>query len=151
MSQRRLAAIMFTDIAGYTAMMQQNEARAIELRQRHREVFERQHAAHRGQIIQYYGDGTLSVFDSAVDAAACAVAMQREFALPPEVPLRIGIHSGDILISETEVIGDGVNLASRVESMAEVGSVLVTSPCSVQYSSVSGSMTSLVENADTES
>ncbi len=126
MSTRRLAAIMFTDIAGYTAMMQEDEARAIQIRQRHREVFEQQHEAHRGQIIQYYGDGTLSVFDSAIDAAACAVAMQKEFQEEPQVPLRIGIHSGDILISETEVIGDGVNLASRVESMAEIGSVFVS-------------------------
>ena len=66
MSTRRLTAIMFTDIAGYTAMMQEDEARAIQIRQRHREVFEQQHEAHRGQIIQYYGDGTLSVFDSAI-------------------------------------------------------------------------------------
>jgi len=126
MSNRRLAAIMFTDIAGYTAMMQEDEARAITLRTRHREVFEREHANHRGNIIQYYGDGTLSVFDSAVDAAACAVAMQRQFAEAPQVPLRIGIHTGDIIINETEVIGDGVNVASRVESIAIPGSVLVS-------------------------
>lgn len=126
MSTRRLAAIMFTDIAGYTALMQTDEPRAIALRQRHREVFERQHAAYRGQIVQYYGDGTLSVFDSAVDAVSCAVAMQREFQQAPHVPLRIGLHTGDILITETEVIGDGVNLASRVESMAVPGAVLVS-------------------------
>ncbi|MEM9983523.1 MAG: adenylate/guanylate cyclase domain-containing protein [Bacteroidota bacterium] len=125
-SQRRLAAIMFTDIAGYTAMMQENEAKAIELRQRHREVFEREHENHRGQIIQYYGDGTLSVFESAVDAAACALDMQSQFRESPQVPLRIGIHTGDILVSDTEVIGDGVNVASRVESMAIPGSVLVS-------------------------
>lgn len=117
---------MFTDIAGYTALMQTDEPRAIAIRQRHREVFERQHAAYRGQIVQYYGDGTLSVFESAVDAVACAVAMQREFQEEPIVPLRIGLHTGDILITETEVIGDGVNLASRVESMAVPGAVLVS-------------------------
>ena len=125
MSTRRLAAIMFTDIAGYTALMQTDEPKAIALRTRHREVFERQHERYRGQIVQYYGDGTLSVFDSAVDAVACAVAMQREFQQEPVVPLRIGLHTGDILISDTEVIGDGVNLASRVESMAVRGAVLV--------------------------
>ncbi len=126
MSTRRLAAIMFTDIVGYTALMQTDEPTAIALRQRHREVFERQHETYRGQIVQYYGDGTLSVFDSAVDAVACAVAMQREFQAEPQVPLRIGLHTGDILISKTEVIGDGVNLASRVESMAVPGAVLVS-------------------------
>lgn len=117
---------MFTDIAGYTAMMQENEAKAVEIRTRHREVFERQHEQHRGQIIQYYGDGTLSIFDSAVDAAACAVAMQLEFQKGVKVPLRIGIHTGDIMVNETEVIGDGVNVASRVESLAIPGSVLVS-------------------------
>lgn len=125
-SSRRLAAIMFTDIAGYTAMMQEDEAKAVQIRQRHREVFERQHKAHRGQIIQYYGDGTLSIFDSAVDAATCAVDMQKEFRQDPAVPLRIGIHTGDIMVNETEVIGDGVNVASRVESLAVPGSVLVS-------------------------
>lgn len=125
-TSRRLAAIMFTDIAGYTAMMQENEAKAVEIRTRHREVFERLHELHRGQIIQYYGDGTLSIFDSAVDAAACAVAMQLEFRKGVKVPLRIGIHTGDIMVSETEVIGDGVNVASRVESLAVPGSVLVS-------------------------
>lgn len=117
---------MFTDIAGYTAMMQENESKAVEIRTRHREVFERQHELHRGQIIQYYGDGTLSIFDSAVDAAACAVAMQLEFQEGVKVPLRIGIHTGDIMVNETEVIGDGVNVASRVESLAIPGSVLVS-------------------------
>ncbi|MEM9983522.1 MAG: adenylate/guanylate cyclase domain-containing protein [Bacteroidota bacterium] len=126
MSTRRLAAIMFTDIAGYTAMMQRDEALALTLRERHREVFERRHQVFRGQIVQYYGDGTLSVFDSAVDAVACAIAMQQEFAQEPKVPLRIGIHTGDIILSETEVIGDGVNVASRVESMAIPGSVLIS-------------------------
>lgn len=126
MSNRRLAAIMFTDIAGYTAMMQQDEAKALAVRKRHREVFEREHERYRGQIVQYYGDGTLSVFDSAIDAAACAVAMQAAFREEPQVPLRIGIHTGDILISETEVIGDGVNVASRVESLGVPGCVLVS-------------------------
>lgn len=124
---RRLAAIMFTDIAGYTAMMQENEAKAVQIRQRHREVFEQKHEQHRGQIVQYYGDGTLSIFDSAVDAAACAVEMQQAFQSGSvQVPLRIGIHTGDIMVNETEVIGDGVNVASRVESLATPGSVLVS-------------------------
>ncbi len=125
-TSRRLAAIMFTDIAGYTAMMQENEARAVQIRQRHREVFERLHQKYRGQIIQYYGDGTLSIFESAVDAATCAADMQLAFQEEPQVPLRIGIHVGDIMVSETEAIGDGVNVASRVESMAVPGSVLVS-------------------------
>lgn len=124
--QRRLAAIMFTDIAGYTALMQEDEARAIELRQRHREVFEKYHKEYAGNILQYYGDGTLSVFDSAIDAVNCAVTMQQAFQEAPQVPLRIGIHTGDIVYSKEEAIGDGVNVAARVESMAVPGNVLIS-------------------------
>ncbi|MEL6593244.1 MAG: adenylate/guanylate cyclase domain-containing protein, partial [Bacteroidota bacterium] len=126
MSTRRLAAIMFTDIVGYTAMMQENEAHAVSVRQRHREVFERLHEQYQGTILQYYGDGTLSIFDSAVAATQCAIDMQLAFQEEPPVPLRIGIHTGDIIYSEQEAIGDGVNVAARVESIASAGSVMVS-------------------------
>lgn len=123
---RRLAAIMFTDIVGYTSIMQGDEARAVELRLRHREVFEKQHDLFKGKILQYYGDGTLSIFDSAIDAANCAVAIQQELQKDPVVPIRIGIHTGDIMYSEDEVFGDGVNIASRVESLAAPGSIMIS-------------------------
>lgn len=125
-STRKLAAIMFTDIQGYTALMQEDEAKALQMRNRHREVFQRLHKEYNGTILQYYGDGTLSVFDSAIDAAQCGVQMQKELQEEPKVPLRIGIHTGDILYSETEAIGDGVNVASRVESVAVPGSVMIS-------------------------
>jgi len=125
-STRKLAAIMFTDIQGYTALMQTDEAKALEMRNRHREVFQRLHKEFNGTILQYYGDGTLSVFDSAIDAAQCGVEMQKELQTEPKVPLRIGIHTGDILYSETEAVGDGVNVASRVESVAVPGSVMIS-------------------------
>ena len=126
MHTRRLAAIMFTDIVGYTAIMQSDEAKALEIRSRHREVFEEFHQKHNGTILQYYGDGTLSIFDSAIEAATCAIAMQLAFQQEPKVPLRIGIHTGDILFSKEEALGDGVNVASRIESMAVQGSVMVS-------------------------
>ena len=127
MSQtRRLAAIMFTDIAGYTALMQSDEAQALVMRKRHRAVFETLHKKCDGKILQYYGDGTLSLFESAIDATNCAVAIQRELQQAPVVPLRIGIHTGDIIYSEEEAIGDGVNVASRVESLATPGSVMIS-------------------------
>lgn len=127
-STRRLAAIMFTDITGYTAMMQENEPAAAILRQRHREVFQKEHERCHGEILQYYGDGTLSVFKSAVEAAQCAIAMQRSFQeeKPLTVPLRIGIHLGDIVFSENDVYGDGVNLASRIESLGVPGCILLS-------------------------
>lgn len=123
---RRLAAIMFTDIVGYTALMHGDEAVAAAARARHRAVFREQHARHGGEIVQYYGDGTLSVFGSAVEAARCAMAIQRDLRQGEPVPLRIGLHMGDILFDTTEVYGDGVNTASRIQSMGVAGAVLVS-------------------------
>ena len=124
--KRRLAAIMFTDIVGYTALMHADEAAAAAARAKHREVFERQHAIHHGEIVQYYGDGTLSVFASAVEAARCAAAIQRALRTGEAVPLRIGLHLGDILHDRTEVYGDGVNTAARIQSLGVAGAVLLS-------------------------
>jgi len=84
--RRQLAAILFTDIEGYTAVMQQSEEKAIALRDRHREVLQKAHAEFNGRVIQYYGDGTLSIFQSAVEAVRCALDMQQVFSNPPLVP-----------------------------------------------------------------
>lgn len=127
MSQKRkLAAIMFTDIVGYTAMMQEDETQAVAMRNRHRQVFEKHHETFKGNILQYYGDGTLSIFDSAIDATKCALAIQVDLQQEPKVPLRIGLHTGDIIYSEEEAIGDGVNIASRIESLAVPGSIMLS-------------------------
>jgi TolB-like protein/class 3 adenylate cyclase/AraC-like DNA-binding protein/Tfp pilus assembly protein PilF len=123
---RRLAAIMFTDIVGYTAIMQQSEEAAAALRARHREVFEREHGLHSGEILQYFGDGTLSVFQSGVDAVECALAIQLALNKKPPVPLRIGLHLGDIVFDGTDIFGDGVNLASRIESLGVAGAILLS-------------------------
>jgi len=74
---RQLAAIMFTDIEGYTAAMQENESKAIELRERHHQVIKQAHENFSGRIVQYYGDGTLSIFQSAVTAVQCAIYLQQ--------------------------------------------------------------------------
>ncbi len=125
--QRQLAAIMFTDIAGYTSLMQNDEQIAIEYRERHREVFNSATKKYKGRILQYYVDGTLSTFPSAIDAVHCALEMQLAFTkTEPKLPIRIGIHSGDIIVTNEEIIGDGVNVAARVESLAEVGTVYIS-------------------------
>jgi predicted ATPase/class 3 adenylate cyclase len=125
-SLRQLAAIMFTDMIGYTALMQQNEKKGIQARDKHRRIFNSITEKHKGRVLQYYGDGTLSIFDSAIDAVTCGIEMQLSFQKKPSIPVRIGIHLGDIIVAEDEVIGDAVNVASRIESLAVVGSVLVS-------------------------
>ena len=124
--RRKLAAIMFTDIVGYSSMMQEDETRGRMLRKRHRSVFEQCTAHHDGRIVQYYGDGTLSVFDSAVSAVECAVSMQQQLRTYPQVPLRIGIHLGDIHYDETEVYGHGVNIAARIEPLCNPGGIFLS-------------------------
>ena len=123
---RQLAAILFTDIEGYTATMQASEQKAISQKERHREVLEHAHKQFKGRIVQYYGDGTLSIFQSAVEAVQCALSMQQVFCQPPEVPVRMGLHVGDIIFDDEQVLGDGVNLASRIESLGMAGCVLLS-------------------------
>jgi adenylate cyclase len=124
---RQLAAILVTDIEGYTAIMQQNEQRAVILRDQHRAIVQREHQRFGGQVIQYYGDGTLSVFQSAVQAVKCALAMQQAFRREePLVPVRMGLHMGDIILDEGQAIGEGVSLAAYIESMGTAGSILLS-------------------------
>ncbi|MCI0435997.1 MAG: tetratricopeptide repeat protein [Gemmatimonadetes bacterium] len=123
---RRLTAILFTDMVGYTALVQDDEAHARRLRGRWLEVLDREMAAHAGRLLQTYGDGSLSVFESAVAAVRCAVAIQRQLRADPSVPLRIGIHTGDLVHDGDSVFGDGVNVASRIQSLAAPGTVLVS-------------------------
>ena len=122
--QRRLAAIMFTDIVGYTDMMQKNEQQAVTVIKHHRSVLEKNVADHKGEVIEYYGDGSLCIFSSVTEALNCAMQVQKELLKEPAVPLRIGLHIGEILFDEGRVMGDGVNLASRVQALGQPGSVL---------------------------
>ncbi len=117
---------MFTDIAGYTALMQENESAAATMRQRHRDVFEKEHQLFNGELLQYYGDGSLSIFKSAVEAVECAISMQQQFATGVAVPLRIGLHLGDIVFDKNDIYGDGVNLASRIESLGVPGCIFIS-------------------------
>ena len=123
---RQLAAIMFTDMVGYTALMQKDEVTAKRNRDHHRRILEKYISENYGKILQYYGDGSLSIFGSVIDAVNSAITIQQELQKEPKVPLRIGIHSGDVVHDEDGIYGDGVNVASRIETLAVPGSVLIS-------------------------
>ena len=123
---RQLAAVMFTDMVGYTALMQLDEEKAKHNRDRHRQVLENSIQNYHGIILQYYGDGTLIVFDSAIEAVKCAAKIQQELQKEPKIPLRVGLHTGDIVYTDDGVYGDAVNIASRIETLAAPGCVLIS-------------------------
>ncbi|MCP5102833.1 MAG: tetratricopeptide repeat protein [bacterium] len=121
---RRLAAIMFTDMVGYTALMQENEQKARTDRDRHREVMVRLIGENQGSILQYFGDGTMCTFNSAIQAVKCALEIQTELQKEPKIPVRIGVHVGDIVYEGVDIYGDAVNVASRIEAISVPGGVL---------------------------
>lgn len=126
MSSRRLAAILIADIAGYTALMQNDEENALALRTRFHHSLYREVACHDGRVLKFMGDGALCLFNSTLEAVQAAIALQVAMQQAPQVPLRVGIHTGDVLTEEEDVYGDGVNIASRLESFAVPGSILVS-------------------------
>ena len=94
---RKLAAVMFTDIEGYTAMVQKNEDHALQMVSIHRRFLEQFTTESNGKVIHFYGDGSLSVYESAIDAVRCAIKMQQAYQKEGQVPVRIGLHLGDIV------------------------------------------------------
>jgi adenylate cyclase len=121
---RHLAAILFTDVVGYTAMMQLNEKKAVTVIKKHNAILERLAAAHHGQMINYYGDGSLSIFQSATEAIQSAMEAQQEMQKDPAVPLRIGLHIGEVFFEDGKALGDGVNVASRIQSLGQANTIL---------------------------
>jgi adenylate cyclase len=126
---RRLAAIFFSDVVGYSRLMAADEDSALAALNRHRSAeFDPAVARHGGRIVKLMGDGTLVEFASVKDAVDCAVAIQRAAAeRRSELALRIGVNLGDIIIQGNDIFGDGVNIAARLEPLAKPGGVCVSS------------------------
>lgn len=127
LERRQLTAILFADIVGYTALMQTNEKQALANLQKFKAELEKSVPKNNGKIIQYYGDACLATFNSAADAASCALSIQVAFQEQPKVPVRIGLHSGEVVFKEGNVFGDAVNIASRIESIGIPGAILLSS------------------------
>ena len=127
MSQsRQLAAIMFTDIVGYSALMGKDSAKALDLVRISKEIQKPLVEKYNGKWIKEMGDGVLAQFNTALDAVNCAIEIQKSARAELDAKLRIGIHSGDITIEDDDVYGDGVNIASRLESIADPGGIYIS-------------------------
>jgi adenylate cyclase len=132
-ASRRLAAIMFTDMVGFTAIAQRDEAVALRLLEEHRSLLRPLFAAHGGRVIKTMGDGFLIEFPSALESVRCAQRIQSALRqrnssvdAPERIALRVGIHVGDIVDQGGDIVGDAVNLASRLEPLAEPGGICVS-------------------------
>jgi adenylate cyclase len=129
---RRLAAVLAADVVGYSRMMREDEAGTLSALKRHRKtVFDPAVEKYRGRIVKLMGDGALVEFASVVDAMNCAIAVQQAAEQSgtdaPDIKLRIGINIGDVIIDGDDIYGDGVNIASRLEALADPGGVCVSS------------------------
>jgi len=132
--ERRLAAILAADVAGYSRLMGADEEGTLDaLRAIRRDLVEPKIAEHRGRIVKTTGDGLLVEFPSVVNAVRCAVEVQRAIAernsaVPADqrIEFRIGVHQGDIIVEDGDIFGDGVNLAARLEGLAEPGGICVS-------------------------
>jgi adenylate cyclase len=123
---RELAAIMFSDIVGFTALMGRDEREGLRAVREHREHLRAVLPLFNGRLIGEVGDGTLSSFHSAVDAVNCARELQATLVDDPELRLRNGIHVGDVVFTDKTVLGDGVNIASRIHELAPPGGCCIS-------------------------
>src|SRR3954468_2116113 len=126
MTERRLAAILVADVVGYSKLIGSDEGGTLaRLQTLRREVVDPAITNHAGRLFKTVGDGFLVEFASAVQAVTCAMAIQ-EASSEGSLPLRIGIHVGDVVVQGDDLMGDGVNIAARIEGVAEVGGIAIS-------------------------
>jgi adenylate cyclase len=123
---KRLMAILFSDVVNYSALMGHDEQQALEILAKNRNIHERNLSACNGRLLKEIGDGILAIFDSVSDAVECGMRIQQDVQNANTYKLRIGIHLGEVNTENNDVIGDGVNIASRVQSIAEPGTVYIS-------------------------
>ncbi len=123
---RKLAAIMFSDIVGYSALMSTSEALALEQLGNNQTIHRSAIGKYEGELVKEMGDGNLILFNSAYDAVCCAKEIMSE-CQTHDLDIRIGIHIGEIIIRDNDAFGDSVNIASRIESLAEPGNIYISS------------------------
>jgi adenylate cyclase len=123
---RQLAAIMFTDIVGYTALMGDDEQKALELLRRNRQLQQPLIKQFNGTWIKEIGDGVLASFHTVTDAVLCAGEIQKACCNINDLKLRIGIHQGEVVFEDNDVFGDGVNIASRLQALAPIGGIWIS-------------------------
>src|SRR5688572_27752117 len=125
-SSRQLAAIMFTDIVGYTALMGKDEQKAFQLLKKNRQIQQPLIKQYGGTWIKEIGDGVLASFHTVTDAVLCAGAIHSACSTVDGLQLRIGIHLGEVVFEDNDVFGDGVNIASRLQALAPIGGTFVS-------------------------
>ena len=124
--KRKLAAIVFTDIVGFTKLTAKDQTLASTLLTQQRDAFKPIVESHGGTWLKEMGDGLLLIFDTVTDAVECCIKIQEEALKIEEMVLRIGIHQGEILMLENDVIGDDVNVASRIEAFSAPGGIAIS-------------------------
>jgi class 3 adenylate cyclase len=123
---RQLAAILFTDIVGFTAMMGEEEDKALKVIDKNRQIQKQVIRKHRGKYLKEMGDGSLVIFYTATDAVAAAYEIQNNIQKKGEFKVRMGIHISEILFTDTDVFGDGVNVASRISDEASANEICIS-------------------------
>ena len=149
-TSHQLAAIMFTDVVGYTALMGEDEEKAFRLLGKNRKLQKPLIEKYGGRYLKEMGDGVLASFNSASDAVYCALAINKAAQSEAELLLRIGIHTGDVVFQNDDVLGDGVNIASRLQELAPPDGIYVSESVYKNILNKKGITSEFVEKKTTE-